>query len=84
MNEAGKNTNAVGSELNEGLGVWSLIFSVDGCTEAHVFRTSEDPEQVAIEIVSRYPFLRLIAAIEGNPRIRLMDNARTADCGLQD
>jgi hypothetical protein len=61
---------------------WHLIFTVEGCTETQIFLALGNPQEAAITIIKEYPFLRLIAAVEGAARIFPMDNARTAECGL--
>lgn len=62
---------------------WSLIFTTDNCSQVQMFTTKNDPQKAAIEIVKEHPFLRLIAAVKGTPKILVMDNARTKECGLQ-
>lgn len=62
---------------------WSLIFSTDDCSSAQIFQTDDDPQDAAIAIIQEHPYLRLMAAVEGTPRILVMDRGRTAECGLQ-
>lgn len=61
---------------------WTVVFMSDDCNEVQMF-LGDDPQQCAIDVTKEFPFLRLVAAVKGTPRILPMDNARTAECGLQ-
>lgn len=66
--------------------VWQLIFVGPEATSPQQFTVVGDPQAEAIRLLKENEWLsehKLVCAIRGAPgEIRLMDDARTGECGL--
>lgn len=68
--------------------IWTLIFCDMSAQSVQTFLVEGiDPEKLAAELVAHNSWLdtyRLIAAVEGAPNIRVADDNRSAERGLQE
>lgn len=65
---------------------WQLIFCSFDTVEVQIISVAGDPQEQAITCLQENEWLRgfyLAAAVKGQPEIKVADNARTAECGLQ-